>query len=860
MVRTFFFRIFQIVFYNAARLLKWRKPVLLTGAGCVRGLPEIVEKFGIKRALFVADKGVMSLGLADALIEELKARDIETAIFADVTANPTIELIENAVKLYNEKKCGGFVAFGGGSAIDTAKAAAARIARPKKPIRKMGGFLKVRKKTPPVFAVPTTAGTGSEVTVAAVVTDGTTRHKYAVNDPLLIPVCAVLDPELVAGLPPEITAHTGMDALTHAVEAYITFGASKLCRKLSEDAVRLIFENLERSYRNGGDLEARQNMLLASFKAGDSFTRAGLTYVHPIAHTLGGLYNEAHGRANAVILPYVLEAFGKKIHRKLARLAQAAGMDVSGKSESEAAALFIGEIKRLNRNMGIPEKFGFIRDEDIPKMVEWALAEANPWYPVPVIFGAGQIRAIIESVREREEIKMDKSALIQLQRDFFNSGKTLDINFRLEALKKLAGAVKANENRILQALHADLGKSYAEGYMTEVGLSLSEINFIIKRLPRWAKAKRVHTPLVHFAAGSFIYPEPYGTVLIISPWNYPALLSLEPLAGAIAAGNCALLKPSKNSPETSKVLADIINGIFPPEFVRVIQGDREENADLLENRFDFIFFTGGTATGRTVMQAAAKNLTPVCLELGGKSPAVIDQTANIKLAAKRLAFGKFINAGQTCIAPDYVLIHQCRKEEFISELKKAVNKFYPKGLSDENLPRIVNERQFQRILSLMEGEKAAFGGGYDAKSLKIEPTVLDEVAFDSPVMGQEIFGPVLPVIAYGDADAAIGMIKSRPKPLALYVFSNDKAFQRKILREVSYGGGCINDAIMHIATPYLGFGGVGESGMGAYHGKKSFDTFTHYKGIIDKKNWIDLPLRYLPSGGFKEKIIRMFLR
>jgi len=474
--------------------------------------------------------------------------------------------------------------------------------------------------------------------------------------------------------------------------------------------------------------------------------------------------------------------------------------------------------------------------------------------------GTRKIRSLIESIRIREEVKVDKIEIIRQQKEFFAGGKTLGLGFRLDALKKLACTVRENEGKLLEALRADLGKSHAEGYMTEVGLSLSEINFMIKHLPGWVRPKRVHTPLVHFAAKSFIHPEPYGTVLIISPWNYPALLTLEPLAGAIAAGNCAIIKPSRNSPETSRVLAEMINGIFPPEYVRVVQGDRGENADLLEQKFDFIFFTGGAATGRTVMQAAAKNLTPVCLELGGKSPVIIDDTANIMLAAKRLAFGKFINAGQTCVAPDYVLVHESRQQELLGELKKNIDVFYPKGLTDANLPHIINIAQFQRLVSLIEGKNTVIGGAYDPETRKIEPTVLADVDPDSPVMEQEIFGPVLPVIPYRDTDWAVRLVKSRPKPLALYVFSNDKAFRQRVLTELSYGGGCINDVIMHIATPYLGFGGVGESGMGSYHGKNSFDTFTHYKGIIDKKNWIDLPLRYLPYSGFKEKIIRMFLR
>lgn len=398
LLKKAWYRVFQFCFYNASHLLKWRSPVMLTGAGSVLKLPDTVKSFGTDNVLFVTDKVLIELGLPKGLLSELEAKGIAYTLFDGVKANPTIDIVEDALKAYIENDCKGFIAFGGGSVIDTAKAASARAAKPKKTIPNLKGFLKVGKAVPPVFAAPTTAGTGSEVTVAAVITDGSTHHKYAISDPVLIPVCCVLDAGLIVGLPPAITAFTGMDALTHAVEAYITRGVTKRCKKLSEDAARLIFANLKKSYADGSDMEARQNMLLAAFYAGDSFTRAGLTYAHPIAHTLGGLYNEAHGRANAVLLPYVLEAFGASIHKKLSQLARAAGLDVSDKSEEQSALMFIEEIKKLNRDMGIPEKLDYVKREDIPQMTEWALKEANPWYPVPRVFGRAQIADIIEKI------------------------------------------------------------------------------------------------------------------------------------------------------------------------------------------------------------------------------------------------------------------------------------------------------------------------------------------------------------------------------------------------------------------------------------------------------------------------------
>jgi aldehyde dehydrogenase (NAD+) len=853
------YRVFQFCFYKASRLLKWRKPIRLEEPGCVLQLPEVIKRFGVNHVLFVTDQVLRRLNLTSPLEKTLETSGIAYTVFDSVKANPTIDMVEQARKAYLDNACQGFIAFGGGSVIDTAKAAAARVAKPRQSIAKMGGFLKVGKKLPPVFAVSTTAGTGSEVTVAAVVTDSATHHKYAVNDPCLIPVCAVLDPEITAGLPPSITAETGMDALAHAVEAYITWTVSKRCRAMSEEAVRLIFGNIERAYKDGRNMEARQNMLRAAFLAGDSFTRSGLTYNHAVAHTLSGLYNETHGKANAVLLPHVLEAFGKSTHAKLARLAVVAGLDVGGMDNAQASAAFIEAIRQLNREMGLPEKFDEIRREDIPQMARWALAEANPWYPVPKVFGRDELTAIIGCVMERES-NMDKKELVKKQREFFDTGKTLDLKFRIDALKKLLNAVIANEGRLKEALYADLGKPGCEAYMTEIGLCRDELRFLIRHLPGWVRSRRMPSPLAQFAAESFVVPEPYGSALIISPWNYPVLLSIDPLAGAIAAGNTVVLKPSNYSPHVSEVLTEMLSAIYPPEHVSVVTGGRAENADLLEQKFDYIFFTGSVSVGRVVMEAASKHLTPLSLELGGKSPVIVDETANIPLTARRLAFGKFVNAGQTCVAPDYVYVHASKKAQLIDELKRVIPEFYPGGADNELLPRIVNEKHFDRLLGLMAGENAVVGGESRRETLKIAPTVLDNITRESPVMGEEIFGPIMPLLEYTSLDEVIRDIKDHPKPLAFYLFSENKAVQKRVLREVSFGGGCINETLMHLATPHMGFGGVGESGMGSYHGKLSFDTFTHYKSIVDKKTWIDLPIRYAPFDGKKEKVLRMFLK
>lgn len=456
---------------------------------------------------------------------------------------------------------------------------------------------------------------------------------------------------------------------------------------------------------------------------------------------------------------------------------------------------------------------------------------------------------------------MNISQIIQSQRTFFNSDITKDLSFRIDALNKLYDALIVNEEAILDALKKDLNKSSFEGYMTEVGIVREELRYFLKNLKKWVKPKRVASPLAQFPSKSYIMAEPYGVVLIMAPWNYPFQLCLEPLIGAIGAGNCAIVKPSAYAPATSAIIAKIIEKIYPPENVAIVQGGRKENEELLEQKFDYIFFTGSIAVGKIVMESASKHLTPVSLELGGKSPAIVDRDADIALFAKRIAFGKYLNSGQTCVAPDYVLVHESIKDSLIEALKASLKQFYGDNpMLNKDLPRIINEKHFMRLLNLMSNENIVVGGKSDKARLLIEPTILTDVTYDSPIMQEEIFGPILPIITYTDLDSVIQDLKYKDKPLALYVFSNNKEVQKKITQSLSYGGGCINDTIVHLATSKMGFGGVGTSGMGAYHGKFSFDTFTHYKGILHKANWLDIPMRYPPYTKTNYNMIKKFMK
>ena len=451
--------------------------------------------------------------------------------------------------------------------------------------------------------------------------------------------------------------------------------------------------------------------------------------------------------------------------------------------------------------------------------------------------------------------------ILQQQNHFFSSGKTIPAEFRLKQLESLKEAMIRHEADLAAALKEDLGKSRMESYMCEIGLTLSELTWMQKHLRNLMRSKRVSTPAAQFAAKSFRSPSPYGTVLIMSPWNYPVLLTLDPLIDAIAAGNTAVVKPSAYAPCTFDVMKTMIEECFPAHYVAVVDGGRAENQALLQQRFDMIFFTGGKTVGREVLRHAAEYLTPVTLELGGKSPCIVDSTAKIRLAAKRIVFGKYLNCGQTCVAPDYILCDKRIRDELITAILAEIEKQFGKEpLKNPNYGKIINEKHFERILGRINGEKLVYGGQSEPESLRIAPTVLNNITWDDAVMGEEIFGPLLPILTFDTLDEALDTVESHPHPLALYFFSEDKAAQKKVLDTCRFGGGCINDTIIHLATSDMPFGGVGESGMGSYHGRVGFETFSHYRSIVDKKTWMDLPIRYQKYTGLKEKMMRMFLK
>jgi len=462
-----------------------------------------------------------------------------------------------------------------------------------------------------------------------------------------------------------------------------------------------------------------------------------------------------------------------------------------------------------------------------------------------------QISSENASGHTSENIRDRVTSLVQQQRRFFNTGKTKDIEFRLAQLNRLKQAVKDCQDEVMAAVHADLNKPSVEAYMTEIGV-VQEISFAIKHLRSWAKPKSVALSLEQMPAQAKIYPEPLGVALIISPWNYPFQLMIAPLVGAIAAGNCALLKPSELAPATSSVIASLIQKTFDPAYIAVVEGGIEVSQAVLDEKFDHIFFTGGTAIGKIVMQAAAKHLTPVTLELGGKSPCIVDADIHLEHTAKRIVWGKFINAGQTCVAPDYLLVDRRVKAALLEAIKTTLQSFYGDNpATSPDYARIINAKQFDRLTALLRDGKIALGGEAIAAEKYMAPTILDSVSWDDRIMQDEIFGPILPLLEYERLDEAIAQINARPKPLALYIFSKNPQVQQQVLQQTSSGGVCINDTIMQIAPSTLPFGGVGDSGMGSYHGKAGFDTFSHFKSVLSKPFWLDLPWRYAP---YKDKL------
>jgi aldehyde dehydrogenase (NAD+) len=450
--------------------------------------------------------------------------------------------------------------------------------------------------------------------------------------------------------------------------------------------------------------------------------------------------------------------------------------------------------------------------------------------------------------------------IIEKQKQFFKSGATLDVNFRLDALKRLKALLIKNETNFYKALRADFNKPEFETYASENGLVLQDLGIMIRNLKKWSRPERVNTPLLHWPAKSYFYKEPYGRVLIISPWNYPFQLLFMPLVGAVAAGNCVLGKPSRHAKHSFELMSRMISDHFDPDHISIIEGGGEVNQLLLEEQFDYIFFTGSSDVGKKVMQSAARHLTPLSLELGGKSPVIVEPDTNPLLVAKRILWGKLLNAGQSCVAPDYLFVHEKIKEGLLTAMKDYLQRVYQgdiKGSPD--FARIINQANVERLAGYLEGQKILLGGETDLKERYIEPTIIEVKDMDNILMKEEIFGPILPLITYQSLDDVINYITSKPKPLCLYIFGKSRKTRRMIIDRTMSGSGGVNETVVHFINTNLPFGGVGLSGMGRYHGRYSFETFSYTRSFLDKANWMDVPLRYPPYKG-KQRLIKSFIK
>ncbi|MBQ8554468.1 MAG: aldehyde dehydrogenase family protein [Clostridia bacterium] len=651
---------------------------------------------------------------------------------------------------------------------------------------------------------------------------------------------------------------TIVELLTHCIEAYLRSGANRQQRQAALEAAGALIRHAWADVASSEAEAALQNAA-DCLKALSAPQYHG--YAYGMALALGQMHDIPFDMAMAAALPVVLDAYGHAAVKPLAALAQAAGLTSQGAGSEVACASLMTWLREHFALLNVPQTFSAIRRRDIPALAVIADRCCNPAYPALTELDRFELEDLFLRLMPLTEREQDITRLVECQRAYFRTNATLPLSVRADALIRLRKAILAREHDIHEALHADLGKCPEEAYLCETGMVLSELSHMQRHFRRYAGRKRVATPLHQFPANSYTLRRPYGVTLIMSPWNYPFLLTMGPLIGAIAAGNCCVVKPSAYAPATSAIIREIIESCFPQEHAAVVEGGREENQALLDQHFDKIFFTGGENVGREVLRKAADHLTPVTLELGGKSPVVITDSAKIDLAARRVAFGKLLNAGQTCVAPDYVLIDRSVKNEFVDRLKyHLAHMMWENPLANDSYVHMINRRHYDRVMTLIDREHVVYGGEGDPETLRIQPTILDNITEVDAVMQEEIFGPVLPILEYEALDEAIRFIADRPTPLACYLFTEDKAEKERFLAETPFGGGCVNDTIIHLASSRLPFGGLGRSGMGHYHGRYSFECFSHTQSMVDKATWLDLPMRYAPYNKQMMKLVRFFLK
>lgn len=831
-------------------------PVFPSRLDSIAALPELLRSRQIGCVLVIGD--AHAVDCESLLLPVLEDSQIMYAVHAAVSLSDskdgalTRTDVDTALQAFTDKQAQAILAVGGNDAMALGQALLARL--------HTKGYAETFEqwRAIPLILLPAAADASAVFAETGDVFDPARGKSRRFSLRAHTSRYVLMDDAMLALQSRESLLRTGIWTIAHAICAGMSRLLPREERQKAENALRSLTGQLIavsddaavlESERFSSDLASRRALYTASLDAAEAFAVSHDAVLPALLNALTTVKQLSPDETLPLLLaPMIAQSEGTR-RKALSDMAIGAGLCAADADGAAALTAWVGDLVfHAGYGLTLPTLY----HRDIPAVARIAAQDT--------LLNRFALEDIFRAIMTPDAPHADIAALFAAQKSCFASGITRPVPHRLDQLCRLRRAILAHEQDIEAALQSDLGKCRTEAYMCEIGMVLSELGYLLRRTRRYCRDTHVLTPLAQFPARSFIRHDPMGVVLIMSPWNYPFLLTIEPLLGALAGGNCCILKPSKDAPATSAIIRQICAECFPLEEVAVVEGGRMENQALLDQPFDKIFFTGSSHVGQAVLRRAAEHLTPVTLELGGKSPVIVARDADLTLAARRIAFGKLLNAGQTCVAPDYVLVAREVEDAFVAALQKQFDQLCPDPLHSAEYVHIVNQKHFDRLTGLMASGQIVYGGSIDPAALRIAPTILCNVSPDSPVMQEEIFGPILPILPVSSIDEAIAFAAARPHPLACYLFTKDRAVQRRVLDTLPFGGGCINDTIIHLATSRMPFGGVGHSGMGGYHGRDSFRCFTHDKSIVKKALWLDLPMRYTPYNKKKETLIRFFLK
>ena len=860
------------------RTIPLPEPEVTEGHGARGRIGEICRADGFKQVLIVTDRTLSTMGYEKAIAESLDAAGIGYAIFNDINSEPTVAYIEAGKQKAIESGAECIIALGGGSVMDTSKMIAASVKMPKLPAKMLLlKFLPVPGESLPIINVPSTAGTGAEVTVGAVVLNEQGVKSSTVLIGLNV-IHVVLDSELTIHAPQKVTAACGMDALSHCIEGAVSDTVvDEEDMNLSLEGVRLILENLPVVTEKPDNIDARLAMCRAAMYGGNAINTQLAGYVHAFAHSIGGKYHLPHGEAISLMLMPVLEYQKEACRDKYALLARHCGLSADDTPADEAAGQFLQAVRQLQAQCGMDGIKSPVRRCDHAELIPLIVADSIN-YSAPVTLSNDQIKEILDSVTVSDSIEASDYSdsvireIVSAQRKFFRTGATHPVGWRIKQLKRLKEAVLAHDKEFEDALYADLGRTPVEAYLCDIGPIVTEINEMLHGLRRWARPERHFSGLMCFPSISTkVYKMPYGVSLVISPFNFPILLTIGVVAAAMAGGNTVVVKSSSKSSASTAALKKFFAEVFPPEYVTLIDGGHDIADLCLVQRFDKIFYTGSPAVGRHVLTEAAKNLTPVALELGGETGnwCVVRKDADLKDAARKIAFFKLCNAGQICININQIAVAEEVAETFLRELKQAfINQIGEQAENNPEYPKLITDAAFDKCARLADEyrDRIVFGGTSDKENRRFAPTMIYPVNIEEHIVQHELFCPLLPIVPFkdGEVDALMETIADREHPLAMYVFTKDMRWANRVMSTQQYGGGCINEVCIHMMVKGVPFNGTGHSGMGAYHGEWGFREFTHPQTVLKGSTRFNLPLREHPysgkAGETKMKLLRLFER